>query len=73
MNKTERAEKFVGSLDWIFAKTYAKFAPHEYIVKKYQNARKDVTTANTKKNSKSYSPVYNLLCARALKIPSNKV
>lgn len=35
MNKPKRAEKFVNSVDWIFAKTYAKFAPHEYIVKKY--------------------------------------
>ena len=26
-------EEFVNSFDWIFAKTYAKKAPHEYIVK----------------------------------------
>lgn len=26
-------EEFVNNFDWIFAKTYAKKAPHEYIVK----------------------------------------
>ncbi len=31
----EKAEAFVESVEWIFAKTYAKTAPHEYIVKRY--------------------------------------
>ena len=35
MNKIniERARKFIASCDWIFAKTYAQTAPHEYIVR----------------------------------------
>lgn len=29
----EKSRKFIKSCDWIFAKTYAATAPHEYIVK----------------------------------------
>jgi len=28
----ERITKFIGSNNWIFAKTYAKTAPHEYVI-----------------------------------------
>ena len=30
----EKIEKFIDSADWVFAKTYAKTAPHEYVVRK---------------------------------------
>jgi hypothetical protein len=30
---TTRVEKFIDSADWVFAKTYAKTAPHEYAVR----------------------------------------
>ncbi len=30
----EKIEKFIDSADWVFAKTYAKTAPHEYAVRK---------------------------------------
>ncbi len=29
----EKIEKFIDSANWIFAKTYAKTAPHEYAVR----------------------------------------
>ena len=29
----EKIKKFIDSADWIFAKTYAQTAPHEYAVK----------------------------------------
>jgi len=29
----EKARKFIANCDWIFAKTYAQTAPHEYIVR----------------------------------------
>jgi hypothetical protein len=29
----EKVEKFIDSADWVFAKTYAKTAPHEYAVR----------------------------------------
>lgn len=28
-----KVEKFVNSANWVFAKTYAKTAPHEYAVR----------------------------------------
>jgi len=28
-----KVEKFIDSAEWIFAKTYAKIAPHEYAVR----------------------------------------
>jgi len=28
--------KFIESVNWIFAKTYAKTAPHEYVVKEHK-------------------------------------
>jgi len=33
MKSTKKFEEFIENQKWIFAKTYAKFAPHEYIVK----------------------------------------
>jgi len=33
MKDLDRAKIFIDSADWIFAKTYAETAPHEYIVK----------------------------------------
>ena len=29
----EKIKKFIDSADWVFAKTYAKTAPHEYAVR----------------------------------------
>ncbi len=29
-----KIEKFIDSADWVFAKTYAKTAPHEYAVRR---------------------------------------
>ncbi len=29
----EQIKKFIAGVEWIFAKTYAKTAPHEYIVR----------------------------------------
>lgn len=33
MNNLSRIKNFIDSAEWTFAKTYAKTAPHEYIVK----------------------------------------
>ena len=30
----ERARKFIKDVNWVFAKTYAETAPHEYVVKR---------------------------------------
>lgn len=36
-----RAREFIRNCVWTFAKTYASFAPHEYIVKEKLNKDKD--------------------------------
>lgn len=34
LDMNEKIKKFIGSADWVFAKTYAKTAPHEYAIRK---------------------------------------